>query len=44
MRNLYSKLDKKILNYYFILSEKLDLAAVQIRLAETFIKKIIFCT
>ncbi len=39
MRNLYSKLDKKNAKLLFHLSEKLDLAAVQIRLAETFYNK-----
>ncbi len=39
MRNLYSKLNKKNAKLLLHLSEKLDLAAVQIRLAETFYKK-----
>ncbi len=36
MRNLYSKLNRKNTRLLLHLSEKLDLAAVQIRLAETF--------
>ena len=41
MRNLYSKLEKEKRNVAFLfhLSEKLDLAAVQIRLGETFLNK-----
>ena len=39
MRNLYSQLGKKNVKLLYHLSEKLDLAAVQIRLAETFYNK-----
>ena len=39
MRNLYSQLGKKNVKFLYYLSEKLDLAAVQIRLAETFYNK-----
>ena len=39
MRNLYSKLNRKNAKLLLHLSEKLDLAAVQIRLAETFYNK-----
>ena len=39
MRNLYSKLNRKNTKLLLHLSEKLDLAAVQIRLAETFYNK-----
>ena len=39
MRNLYSKLNKKNAKLLLHLSEELNLAAVQIRLAETFYKK-----
>ncbi len=39
MRNLYSKLNRQNVKLLLHLSEKLDLAAVQIRLAETFYEK-----
>ena len=39
MRNLYSQLGKENAKFLYYLSEKLDLAAVQIRLAETFYNK-----